>query len=182
VFLRSGGGYVFAQTLVANDASANDLFGSAVDAQGDSLLIGAPGDTSTSAGAHGSMYVFTRNGNSFEQTAKVLPEPLIAGGAFGIAIARARDTVLVGASSTSGGVGLPGEGRVYELQRNGASFVQQNVLAPSTARDFQAFGRAIGFDGVHAIVGAPNLYRDNPQEGAAYVFADDDALFFNGFE
>lgn len=182
VFTRNGSGWTFTQTLVASDASANDLFGSAVDIQGDSVLIGAPGDTSTTAGSHGSMYVFTRSGNSFEQTSKVLPEPLVAGGAFGIAIARARDTVLVGASSTSGGAGLPGEGRVYELKRSGANFAQVRVLAPSTARDFQFFGRAIGYDGVHALIGAPNLYRDNPQEGAAYAFADDDALFFNGFE
>jgi hypothetical protein len=55
------------QKLIAPDGAAGDLLGDAVAVDGDTAVVGAPGDD----GARGAVYVFARSADSWTQTAKL---------------------------------------------------------------------------------------------------------------
>lgn len=71
VYRRLGEVWSLEATLIANDHSPWDYFGSAVSLDGNTLAIGAPGDDYPSLWEQGSVYLFGRTGTTWTQTAKL---------------------------------------------------------------------------------------------------------------
>ena len=128
VFTRSGSTWSQQAYLKAANADAHDRFGLSVDIDGDTAVVGAwseagngtdgPGDNS--AFGAGAAYVFTRNGESWNQLAYLKAANADAGDYFGNSVVVSSDTVIIGAPSeaSNGTDGLednsaPGAGAVY---------------------------------------------------------------------
>ncbi|HAV65149.1 MAG TPA: hypothetical protein DCY13_22605, partial [Verrucomicrobiales bacterium] len=92
----------------ASNTEAGDLFGHAIAFDGNTLVVGAPGESSGSPGINGNqsdngatragaVYVFVRNGGVWSQQAYLKASNPGAEDEFGKSVAIAGDTIVVGA-------------------------------------------------------------------------------------
>ena len=176
VFVRSGATWTQQTYLKASNSGAEDWFGYAVAIDGDSVLVGAPGEASNATGVDGdgsdnsaafagAAYVFTRSGVTWSQQAYLKASNSQAGDDFGWAVALAGESALIGApyeDSSATGVGGNGAdngaadaGAAYVFVRSGAAWSQQAYLKASNSGAGDHFGHAVGLAGESAVAGAP---------------------------
>ncbi|HEY0229709.1 MAG TPA: FG-GAP repeat protein [Dokdonella sp.] len=152
-----------AQRVVARDLASGDHFGASVGVAGDTLIVGAPGQSP------GAVYVFVRSGANWTQQAKLTATGGSAGDRFGNAAALAADRLLVGADFADARAGA-----VYVFARSGTAWSQQARLTPADAANGDVFGRSVALDGDTALIGAPMkaaVDASSFARGAAYVFS-----------
>jgi FG-GAP repeat len=202
VFTRCGADWVQQAYLKANDPDDTDHFGKSVAIDGDTIAVGAPEEDSDSDGVdsdatddsgfqQGAVNVFTRQSDSWTQTAYLKASQSFRAAHFGSAVAVSGTTILVGASgdrSMSTGVNSSdvqdaqgfSAGATYVFVNSGGNWAQQAYLKASNTSPGQEFGLVLALDGDTAVIGAPGETSGvlgNPndhsasQAGAAYVFA-----------
>lgn len=161
----------------AGSANAGDLFGSAVAISGDTVVIGAPGEDSSTTGVNsnpdeaasgaGAAYVFVRNGAAWTQQAYLKPSVFNPAGqdGFGTSVAISGNTLIIGApGEDSGSTGVnstpvynrAGSGATYVFVRSGAAWSQQaylKTLWADTGED--RLGTSVSISGDTVVVGAP---------------------------
>ena len=161
----------------AGSANAGDLFGSAVAISGDTVVIGAPGEDSSTTGVNsnpdeaapgaGAAYVFVRNGAAWTQQAYLKPLVFNPAGqdGFGTSVAISGNTLIIGApGEDSGSTGInstpiynrDGSGAAYIFVRSGSAWSQQAYLKTlwvDTGED--RFGTSVSISGDTVVVGAP---------------------------
>lgn len=168
-------------------------FGSNVVLDGDTLVVAAPFESTTTESSAGAVYVFGRTNGQWSQTAVIKPPISKYSVFFGSAIALHGDTLVVGAygeQSKSSGVNgdetpdptcelvpQPGTcfqntGAVYVYTRAaGGAWTKQAYLKSPTPQAYGSFGYALGFDGDTITVGA---YGEDvgtePSAGKVHVF------------
>jgi len=138
--------------FTANDSSTYDLFGGMVAINIDTAVVGAPGKNSTA----GAAYVFTRNGNTWAQQAKLVTSDGNTTGSLGKSVSISSDTIVIGAT-----------GSAYVFVRNSNIWTQQAKLAASDAATGDNFGNSVGISSDTAVIGADGK---SSSTGAAYVF------------
>ena len=102
VFTRSGTTWTQQAQLTASDGAAGDCFGTSVALSGDTALVGAISDDVGANSGQGSAYVFTRNGTTWTQQAKLTASDGAAYGRLWQSVALSGDTALVGATYAGG--------------------------------------------------------------------------------
>ena len=183
IFARNAG--VWAQQAYLKPADvgtsqAGDRFGNAVAILGDTAVVGAPFESSSSLGVNstpnesasraGAAYIFGRRAGEWTQEAYLKPAAVgstQANDNFGISVAISGDTVVVGANgedgSTTGVDSTPNEvffsnsGAAYTFVRGGAGWKQQAYLKPAAVGTSQAddgFGISVAISGDTVVVGA----------------------------
>jgi hypothetical protein len=200
VFVRSGGAWTQQAYLKASQVTASDAFGYSVAVSGDTVVVGAyqEGSSTTgvnstpneSAGGSGAAYVFLRSGTTWTQQAYLKASQVTASDAFGFSVAVSGDTVVVGAfqedSSTTGVNSTPNElgnnaGAAYVFVRSGTTWTQQAYLKASQVTANDSFGGSVAVADDTVVVGAKyessstTGVNSTPNEaaggaGAAYVF------------
>ena len=168
--------------LKASNADAYDQFGVSVAISGDTVVVGAPYESSSASGGEGdnsafhsgAAYVFTRSGSSWSQQAYLKASNAGEYDLFGLSVAIDGDTIVVGAvvesSSASGGESdnsAFAAGAAYVFTRSGSSWSQQAYLKASNADEYNNFGTSVAIDGDTVVVGAVG---ESASAGAAYVF------------
>ncbi len=157
-------------------------FGTAVglDANGNTLAVGAPGEDS------GAVYVFTRNGGTWNPQARVLPGNPGNGDGFGtvLSLSGEGNTLAVGAPGEDGSAaGLGGDGNddgetdsgaAYVFTRDGGdawtNIAYVKSVIPSAG---DRFASALQLDGTGATlaVGAPDEGTElAPQRGSVFLY------------
>ena len=170
IFARSGKNWKQQAKLVAGDGAAGDGFGNAVSVYGTTAVVGAPKDDDDGSNS-GSAYVFVRDGNSWTQHSKLVPQNVGKSSAFGEAALIVEDTIVVGAPGHTHG-GTRFAGAAYVFVRNGENWVQQAKLTANDAAASDRFGNALALSGKTLLVAAP--LRDTQagkDAGAVYVFS-----------
>jgi hypothetical protein len=196
VFVRSGGVWSQQAYLKASNTGSNDLFGGSVAICGDTVVVGAPYESSKALGftptQAGAAYVFVRSGGVWSQQAYLKASNTAAGDSFGGSVAIAGDTVVVGAPGEgSNATGVNGDqsnkgagdsGAAYVFVRSGGVWSQQAYLKASNTDANDFFGESVAISGDTVVVGASfessnatgvNGNQTNnsaPLAGAAYVF------------
>ena len=133
------------QKLVAGDRDRYDNFGRSVAISGDTLVVGA---NEIVYGA-GSAYVFRKSASSWTQAAKLTASDGAHRDYFGQSVAISGDTLLVGASRNSDGVGA-----VYVYGKNSSGvWSQDQKLVASDRPPGNRFGYSVAISGDRAIVG-----------------------------
>ena len=168
VFERAGTTWAFVTKLTGSDAGAQDRFGSAVDLQSGTLVVGAyrhgePGDMH-----QGAAYVFERGAAGWVEQAKLMPDTLTQGAQFGLSVAVADATIIVGASEQ----GDQSQGAAFVYTRSGSTWTQQAELhTPASQFPPGSFGLAVDVCGDRAVVtDAFSLIRGSVPTGRAFVF------------
>ncbi len=185
--------------LKASNTDANDGFGYSLALAGDTLVVGAPGEasadgnqTDNSAVDSGAVYVFTRTGSNWSQQAYLKASNTEANDGFGVSVALAGDTLVVGApGEASNATGInnsevnnnaPNSGAVYVFTRTGTDWSQQAYVKASNTETNDGFGESVALAGDTLAVGATGESSDAtgidggqgnnlaPESGAVYVF------------
>jgi hypothetical protein len=163
VFIRTGITWTQQQKLLASDGEAGDAFGYAVSLDGDTALIGAYWDNDNGFHA-GSAYVFTRNGTTWNQQAKLLASDGDITDWFGASVSVAGDTALIGEPYDD--INDYDSGSAYMFTRTGTTWTQQTKLFASDGIGMDLFGWSVSLSGENALIGA----NFNVGTGSAYVF------------
>jgi hypothetical protein len=170
VFVRNGGVWTLQQKLLASDTAPNDHFGKSVAINGDTIVVGAPGDSGAAGFAQGSAYVFVRSGGVWTQQQKLFASDAAVTDNFGDSMAISGDTVVVGAPSDDGAAGIQ-QGSAYVFVRNGGVWTQQQKLEASDPAAGDFFSSSVAISGGTVVVGSTG--HDGAAgiaQGAAYVF------------
>ncbi len=169
VFTRSGGAWSQQAKLIATDTVEGDAFGQSIALVGDIMVIGAPHDDDMGDGA-GSVYVFTRSGTVWSQQAKLTAADGAVGDVFGISVALAGDTILVGADLND--EQAVDAGAVYVFTRSGDNWSQQAKLTASDGAETDIFGVRVALSGDTALISARRDDDDvmGVDAGSAYIF------------
>jgi hypothetical protein len=169
VFTRSGNTWSQQIKLTSDDSEPLELFGYAVAMSGDSALIGARGDRVAGIN-QGTAYVFTRAGTSWSFQQKLFAANGLRLDFFGLAVALAGNTALIGASGVDT-IANADQGAVYVFTRVGNSWSQQAQLFAADGAAFDLFGGAVALSGDSAVIGAlTDDVGTNNDQGSAYVF------------
>lgn len=132
-----------------------DRFGADVDAQGDTLVISAPGANFNS----GAAYVYSMSTGSLLRT--LAPVETVSG--FGNEVVIADGMAIISASTGNS----PGAAFLYDLD-SGAML--RKFTSPNPANDV-SFGDSIAFDGRRVLIGSWGEYQEgNYTVGSAYLF------------
>ena len=182
IFVRSASVWTqqaYLKPAAVGTTQAGDNFGYSVAVSGDTVVVGAVNEDSSTTGVNstpnesaptsGAACVFVRNAGVWTQQAYLKP---VAVGTtqtideFGYSVAVSGDTVVVGAinedSSTTGVNSTPNEsassaGAAYIFVRSAGVWAQQAYLKPSAVGTSQAgdqFGYSVAVSGVTVVVGA----------------------------
>ena len=166
-FVRNQGGanaWEFVSFYLGSVQFANRYFGSSVAIDGDTAIVGAPGDNFT----NGAVYIVQRQAGSTNiwREARRIPSPdAQLNDAFGRNVALSGDTALVNAYSL-------GKAYLFERDRGGTNaWGQAGVLIPTNA-DGVTFGgiHSVHIHGDIAVLGDPFATADGTNGGAAWVF------------
>ncbi len=159
-------------------------FSIALSAEGNTALIAAPieeEEENRGAGERGSVYAFTRSGESWsQQGSKIIPTGEIGEGQFGESVALSSDgnTALVGAPWDNNAHGFgPGTGAAWFFTRAGKKWSQQGEKLTGggeSGREAQ-FGKSVALssNGQLALIGGPwdtQAEENLPGIGAAWEF------------
>jgi hypothetical protein len=162
---------------VVDSGPGDELFGSTVVLDGDTLLIGAAPPYSFSADNEGSAYLFGRDPIDPDQwvfvTRLAATETGGANDGFGAPLALEGDTAVVGAPSAEAQDGDQRAGAAYVFRRDPSSgqWSQVDRVTTSEAARFDDFGSALALAGDTLLVGARTKHVGfNPDQGAAFVF------------
>jgi len=156
------------QKLVANDAAAGDLFGSAVAVAGDVIVVGSQQHQASGGSRSGAVYVFRRTGDAFVQEQKIEAADGSEDDFFGTSVAVSNDAIVVGAV---GDDTATGSGSAYVYRFDGMTWNEEQKLAGTSAT--LGFGRAVAIDADRLVVGdhGARTAGDTPgNSGSAYVF------------
>ena len=167
VFTRSGGVWTQQAKLLPSDGTSTTLFGASVAVEGNVALVGAPWQSSLTGGA----YIFTRSGNTWQQTVKLTASDKASGANFGNSVAISGETALVGAASGDTVLSGPAGG-AYVFQRNSGVWSETAKLSlGGDNASGDSFGVSVAIQGNRAVIGASD---DNTAAGSdvgsAYVF------------
>lgn len=176
IYKRSGTTWSQERYLKASNTGVGDQFGISVAVSGDTIVVGANGESSSavevggdqaddSAKSSGAAYVFTSSGTSWSQQAYLKASNTGAEDYFGGSVAISGDTIVVGAGGEdSNATGVNGNqsdnseslsGAAYVFTRSGMNWSQQAYLKASNTGRNDVFGASVAVSGGTIIAGAP---------------------------
>ena len=178
VFVRNGSTWTQQAYLKPSNTRSDDWFGIALAIHGDTIAVGADGDSSAATGVNGNeadtsemyagaVYVFTRTGTTWSQQAYVKASNPDGGDDVGVSVALGDDTLAVGAvNESSSATGIDGNqadnsamlsGAAYVFARTGTTWSQQAYIKASNTQTNGSFGYtvALSSDGNTLAVGSP---------------------------
>jgi hypothetical protein len=168
VFVRVGGVWTQQAYLKASNPEEDDEFGEFVAVSGDTVVVGAIGESSSATGVNGNQsedtasssgaaYVFVRRGTNWSQQAYLKASNTGSADSFGRSLAVSGDTVVVGANhEDSNAIGVngnqsdnsaSGSGAAYIFVRAGTNWSQQAYLKASNTGPNDYFGWSVAVSG-----------------------------------
>jgi hypothetical protein len=154
VYRKQDGMWAETQELTASDALDSDFFSISLDFDGETVVVGAPGNA-LYPGRHG-VYVYAKSGDQFIEQAHLTymtDRDLYFGGSVSVS----GDTIAIGATFKDG----PGEGLIY-AHKDGQWALQQS-LTQATEERFGGSAHVQGdmawFEGVSAMQGSLYVYQ-----------------------
>jgi hypothetical protein len=167
IFTRSGNTWSQQAKLIAGDGAGGDFFGWSVALVGNTAVIGARLDDDNGFNS-GSAYVFTRNGNTWSQQAKLIAGDGAGRDQFGWSVAVDGDTAVIGARQDDDNGS--NSGSTYVFTRNGSAWGQQAKLTAADGAANDGFGWSVAIDDDTALIGARQDNDNGADSGSAYVF------------
>ena len=169
VFLRTGTSWAEEAILQASDSASGDQYGTAVDINGDSIIVGAWRHN----GERGAAYVYERSGSTWPLSGKLAasdgqPLDLFGGGSRGVAI----DGILaVSGSLFHADDGLTNSGSVYVYRKDGGQWTEIKEIKASDAGSESWLGTSVEIQGTTVVAGAyEKEVSGQTGAGAGYIF------------
>ena len=195
VFTRNDGVWDDGVKLTASGGAAYDNFGISVAVDGDTVVVGAPGNDGAGADS-GSVYVFVKPTGAWAtstETAKLTASDGAALDYFGYSVAVVGDTVLVGAYQDDDEENdSEDSGSAYIFTKPNSSGgwadwdpmvdTETAKLTTSDGADDDWFGVSVALDGNTAVIGASGDDDKGIDSGSVYVFVKPSGAWADGNE
>lgn len=165
--------WILEDKLIASDGTDNDYFGCSVSIYNDYAIIGAYSDDNFGIQAAGSAYLFSYNGEEWEEQEKFVASSEDRGQFFGYSVAIFDDNAVVGAygEGPRDGYFLAGAAYIYGLRDNRWQEIQRITANDRNRQDI--FGYSISICNGDIVVGAPGDDDNGDASGSAYLFSMD---------
>ena len=159
--------------LQADDAGVKNRFGWDCAVHENTIVVGAP-LAAAPARLSGAAYVFKRQGDTWAQVAKVVPDDGDGGDSFGVSVDVSKSRIIVGANKDENDVNKRSSGSAYIFQGVGDVYTQEAKLTADEPQEGAGFGLTVALDVNRALVGAPSTdTKRGDDSGAAYAFIKD---------
>ena len=183
VYVRDANQWTLESFLKGSNTAAFHQFAFSLDISNNTIVIGAPFESSASTGingdqttgaafAAGAAYVFHRVGNTWSQQAYLKASNTAANDRFGESVAISGDIILIGAPGEDGSSNrfdllqadnsVSESGAAYLFQRSGTVWTQRNYVKAINTGEGDGFGEAVAIDMSKYVVGA--LFEDGGSE------------------
>jgi hypothetical protein len=186
VFRRDGAVWQQEAYLKASNTAPSDRFGTSVALDGDVLAVGAPDEDGTAVNS-GAVYVFRRDGATWEQEAYLKASNAGASDRFGRSVALDGGTLAVGADGeASAAQGVDGDqandsavnsGAVYVFRHTGTAWLQEAYVKASNTGAQDGFGWRVALAGDTLAVAA---YGEDSADTGVDGDQDDNAATNSG--
>lgn len=163
VFRRSGSSWS-QEAQLAGGGAANDQFGTSVDVNGNSVIVGEPNRDNGADANVGAAYLFEFSG-TWGLTATLTPASRVAGDRFGASVSVNGTRAFIGAPGRDNGAA--DVGAVYRFVDSG-SWAEDGVHYAADMDVSDAYGTSVALDGDSVAVGASVADAGN---GAGYVIS-----------
>jgi LPXTG-site transpeptidase (sortase) family protein len=151
-----------------------DYFGTSVAIHGDLIAVGATQFDPTDESGPGKVYLYRRDGTTWEQEAFLEAENGRNADAFGNSVALYGSTLVVGAHHADpqyGNSRVTSAGAAYVFTDNGDEWEEVAMLTATDGLPFDQFGQSVDIYGDTIVVGADGATQaGNSAAGAVYVF------------
>ncbi|MCB1064006.1 MAG: FG-GAP repeat protein [Verrucomicrobiae bacterium] len=184
VFVRSRGRWRQQAYLKASNSESGDEFGTSVAVSGNTILVGAPKESSSSREVNGDQadngsnragaaYVYVRRGSRWIQQAYLKSLNAATSDQFGAAVALSGDTAVIGAPyEDSDAIGVngnpadnnkPDSGAAYVFSRSRGVWTQTDYIKPLNTGAGDRFGESLAVSGDTIVIGAS--WEDSNESG-----------------
>nr|CRH04297.1 protein of unknown function [Candidatus Magnetococcus massalia] len=174
IFESTDGGSSWAQKtkLLASDGASYDYFGTSVSISGNYAIVGAHYDDDQ-ATSTGSAYIFTSTDgwDSWSQVAKLTASDAEAHDLFGANVEIVGNYALISAHGEDGSSDNQGAAYLFERSADGTTWQEVTKLQASDGSSFNDFGKSLGMDEEHFIIGAYGHDSQADDDGAAYIYS-----------
>lgn len=176
IYERTGTSWVLKDTLHPNTFVASLYFGTSVALSSDGAVVavGAHNDTQT-VGASGAVYIFTRDGDLWSQTTKLVNTVSGTSEQFGEHVVLSGDgkTCVVGAKNFLNTAQNQYNGAVYVFYNNAGTWVKERIVDDMpTTNDYFGSSVAISKDGTKLVIGVPGKESNGLTDtGTVYVYS-----------
>jgi hypothetical protein len=160
-----GGAWGASTELIAPQAAGGDRAGVSVAFDGDTAIVGAPGDSLRQPGA-GAAHVYVRTFDSWTHEARLEAPTPLTGDEFGSSVAIVGDTAVVAAA------GAGNAGALFVFRRSVGRWTFDGRIGAPNAVKGQRFGAALAFDKSTITAASDFSATDGFGAGAVYVFPD----------
>lgn len=161
VYQNTGSNWEYHSKLIASHYTLHDRFGWSISANGDYIVIGAPGEEI------GEAYIFRLdNSNWIEDTILTASDGFYYDH-FGRSVSISNDFIVVGACDCPD---VACSASAYFFEKEGLDWIERNKL---TIENWGAFGYSVSISGENAIVGAKEDCGFGNTTGAAYLVSND---------
>lgn len=140
VFRNLGGRWSYVQRLINPAPAEVDVFGWALAARDDVLVVSSLAD---SWGQRGKVHLFRDTGVAFEPTTTLQGSTEVPNDYFGFALAMTAEHLVV--SAPTSGVGST-SGRVYVYAEHADTWLEEAILSPPSYLDCELFGLVLAAD------------------------------------
>lgn len=172
VFRHVAGAWIQEARLEASDGEPANEFGLSVALDGDTALIGAPGNDWLSDNAtSGAAYVFVRQGASWTEEARLDPSAGQLNDRFGYAVALDGERAVAGARlhDIAGG----DEGAVFVFERSGSRWIETAMLTGPDVRAGDGLGTHVAVSADTVVATCPGDDTSGPNAGSVRVYVRD---------
>ena len=157
----------FAETILPTPAgvTADDFYGTVVSIDGNSALVGAPGDTTLGPPPAGGVYAFSVATGMETGLGKITPTGSANGDEFSFSMGQDGTNALVGAP-----MGGNSQGEAHLINSATGATIQSFTASDGFVSD--NYGYAVDVEGTNGLVGAPIDANQvgSPGPGAAYIY------------
>jgi hypothetical protein len=170
IYKYNGSTWAHQAFIFASDRAASDEFGCAVALSGNYAIVGAREDDDSYSGS-GSAYIFFRDGDNWNQQAKLNANDPQADDAFGFSVAISEDYAFVGAYADDHD--QADIGSVYIFKRSGTTWSQTQKLTPTDGEKGDYFGFDIAISNNDAVISSEKDNDPCSNTGSAYLYHRD---------
>jgi hypothetical protein len=181
VFQRRSGAWQEIAKLFASDPQPGSGFGFAVTISGDRLAVGSRyARTDQGGNAAGVVYVFSRQGDSWFEEARITARDGGVFHLFGHSVALDGDTLVVGARGAWGETLGDNRGAAYVFHHQGNQWIEQARLTSLESRPNDFFGHAVAVKGDTVAVGAygHDDHQVGQNSGVVYVYQREEGRWY----
>ncbi|MEQ9096690.1 MAG: GC-type dockerin domain-anchored protein [Phycisphaerales bacterium] len=161
-----GQDWIETQRLTADEPAMEDVFGSAIDFDGESIIVGVP-NLDSDLENEGGAYVFVRDGEGWRRQAVLRSASPEIDGIFGSSVAIQGDLAVVG-SILGDGIEVD-SGTATVFRRSGDEWIAITTLSASDGETGAQFGHSATIDHGTIAIGAVT----DSDTGSVYVFEPD---------